>query len=247
MAFTDFNLLGTQTTVLHSAAPLTTNPLSASLAGTYCRKLQYNLGSTNQIPKIYFTSSSYGGAFYNVPNTKVISARAHLRYENNTTSNVLTIKDTTTFNSGYSTLVKGYSFGIGPRTSDAVGNGPIYLHGNNNSILISKTSPFGTSLTADTWYSLRMDVFPLGAAADRIICYMEVNSSGSSTSSPGSGIWNSTILGTSFDITVSSVNPAYAPWSSNAMNGISARNIDYNTQSGIGYVDNINFTTYNAP
>ena len=238
MAFTDFELLGTQATVLHSAAPLTTNPLSSSLAGTYCRTLQY---SGSFPPKMYFTTSSYGGGFYNIPNTKVISARAHLRYTTTATSNLITVKDTTTFNS--TTVIKGYSFGMCPVND--TNRGAAILFGNDNSILISKSIGYSQFFQVNTWYSLRMDVFPLGAAGDRIICYMEVDSPGGTISTPGSGIWNSTLGGVLFDITVATANPAYAPWSSNARNGISSRQ-PFGT-SDTGYVDNINFTTYNAP
>jgi hypothetical protein len=200
--------------------------------------LQYS-GSFPQ--KMYFTTSSYGGAFYNIPDTKVISARAHLRYSSTTTSNLLTVKDTTTFNS--TTTINGYSFGMCP-VADLVRGGAV-LFGNDNSILVNKTIGFSQFFSVDTWYSLRMDVFPLGAAGDRIICYMEVDSPSGSVSTPGSGIWNSTLGGVLFDITVASTNPAYAPWSSNARNGISTRQ-PFGTP-GIAYVDNINFTTYNAP
>ena len=233
MAFTDFDLLGTQTTVLHSAAPLTTNPLTSSLAGAYCRKLEY---SGSFPPKIYFTSSSYGGAFYNTPITKVISGRAHLRIEGNS-SNLISIKDTTIFNSTSTT--KGYSFGI--QTNGYFGFRSLVLFGNDN-IALKATQVPNQYVSYDTWYSLRMDVFPLGPLGDRIICYQEVISSGSNTSSPGSGIWNSTLDGTLFDITVSPEDPAYAAWSSSAMNGISSH-----VPTSICYVDNINFTTYNAP
>ena len=230
MAFTDFELTGTQATVLHSAAPLTTNPLTSSVAGVYCRSISIpDLAPA----KIYFTTSSYGGAFYNVPDTKVISGRACLRIEGPNNNLYITIKDTTSFIGGPSTVPGGYKFGF-----TAYG---IYLMGNNNVTLL-QTSP---SRDFNKWYSLRMDVFPLGVAGDRIICYMEVESLGGTISTPGSGIWNSTILGTSFDITVAAADARYAAWGNNNRNGV------HTSHSGNAlvphYVDNINFTTYNAP
>lgn len=231
MAFTDFELTGTQATVLHSAAPLTTNPLTSSVAGVYCRSM--TIATNSAAAKIYFTTSSYGGAFYNIPSTKVVSGRACFRTQNPNNNSYITIKDTTSFIGGPAVVPGGYKFGI-----SAYG---IYLMGNDNATL-QYTS---TSRDFNKWYSLRMDVFPLGVIGDRIICYMEVASSGSSTSSPGSGIWNSTILGTSFDITVAVADARYAPWGNNNRNGV------HTSYSGNApethYVDNINFTTYNAP
>ena len=225
MAFTDFELTGTlQITELHSAAPLTTNPLTTG--GSYCRSMQ---PSADHSPaKMYFTTSSYGGAFYNIPDTKVVSGRACMRYSAGDFPNrfFITIKDTLSFVSAPGSVGKGYKFGLYSNT--------LLLTGDNDSNLIVAS---GTTVK-NTWYSLRMDVFPLGAAGDRIICYIE--------STPGSGIWSSTILGTVFDITVPAADSRYAPWGNNGnRTGIQAC---WGTVTDMPmYVDNINFTTYNAP
>ena len=232
MAFTDFELTGTlQTTELHSIPPLTTNPLSTG--GGYCRTMQPS--ADNSPAKMYFTTTAYGGAFYNIPSTKVVSGRACMRYNAGDYPNrfYITIKDTLSFVSAPGSVGKGYKFGLYSNT--------IRLTGDDDSNLIVAV---GTTVK-NTWYSLRMDVFPLGPTVDRIICYIEVDSSGSSTSSPGSGIWNSTILTTSFDTTISSSNAAYAPWASNNRTGIQAC---YGAASDMPmYIDNMNFTVYNAP
>lgn len=223
MAFTDFELTGSQSTVLHSAAPLTTNPLTSSVAGTYCRSM--TISSDARAAKIYFTTSSYGGAFYNIPDTKVISGRACLRINSYNNNSYITIKDSTSFVGAAGTVPGGYKFGL--RSTN------IMLVGNNNTVLKQSV----TTYTPGTWYSLRMDVFPLGEAGDRIICYKETF--------PGSGIWESTFLGTTFDITVAAADPSYSAWGNNNRNGV------HTSYSGNGpephYVDKINFQVYDAP
>jgi len=227
MAFTDFELTGSQSTVLHSAAPLTTNPLTSSVAGAYCRSM--TISADGRASKIYFTTSSYGGAFYNIPDTKVVSGRACLRIGSNSSdynnNSFITIKDSTSFVGAAYTVPGGYKFGLrGYR---------IVLVGNNNTIL----KQTATNYTPATWYSLRMDVFPLGEAGDRIICYKETF--------PGSGIWESTFLGTTFDTTVAAADPSYSAWGNNSRNGV------HTSFSGNGpqphYVDKINFQVYDAP
>ena len=221
MAFTDFELTGTQATVLHSAAPLTTNPLTSSVAGAYCRSMGDPIATG--VSKLYFTTSSYGGAFYNVPDTKVISGRACIRCDNSSAGGFITIKDSLNFSGSSSAPAKGYKFGLYFNA--------IRLTGDNNVDLITNSSAY---LDA-TWFSFRMDVFPLGVLGDRIICYKE--------SFPGSGIWSSTIGGTVFDITVATADVKYAAWGNNSRNGLS-----HTQEAGSKYYfDNINFTTYNAP
>ena len=220
MAFTDFELTGTQATVLHSAAPLTTNPLTSSVAGTYCRSMG---DATNTVRKLYFTTSSYGGAFYNVPDTKVISGRACIRCNNSSAGGFITIKDSLNFTGSESADAKGYKFGLYFNA--------IRLTGDNNVDLITNSSAY----LDNTWFSFRMDVFPLGVLGDRIICYKE--------SFPGSGIWDSTIGGTLFDITVAVADAKYAPWGNNGRNGVSQTSDAGSTY----YFDSMNFTTYNAP
>ena len=228
MAFTDFELTGTQATVLHGAAPLTINPLTSSVAGVYCRSMG---DATYAVRKLYFTTSSYGGAFYNVPDTKVISGRVCMRCNNSTAGGFITIKDSLNFSGSATADPEGYKFGLYFNQ--------IRLQGKNAGDLITT----GNVYENNKWFSFRMDVFPLGVLGDRIICYMEVASSGSSTSSPGSGIWNSTIGGTLFDITVAIADARYAAWGNNGRNGVSVTSDAFSTY----YFDNLNFTTYNAP
>ena len=169
---------------------------------------------------LYFNSSSYGGAFYNIPNTKAITAQACLRYWGFPYSNAvyITVKDTANFDNDF-TNAKGYRLGIDQNK--------ITLYGDANTVL-----KIGTSNTANNlWYSLKMEVTPLGASGDRIICYMET--------SPGSEVWNSTIDGTLFDITVPTASIDFAPWNNNNRNGVSMSISDATTV----FVDNIKFTT----
>jgi hypothetical protein len=218
MAFSDFDTYKTQDIQLHSAAPLTTNPLSNG--GSYCRRFATTYG------KLYFTTSAYAGAFFNIPNTKVISARACFRAEGPPFQNgiFLSVKDSATFSGDNHPT--GYRFGI--QASSPTPN-KFTLYGNNNLVLQSTDN-----WSAGTWYSLRMDVFPISATADRIICYIE--------SSPGSGAWSNTIGGTVFDITLASNNPSYISWSNNGRCGICT---DSNSNLST-YVDNINFQVFNA-
>jgi hypothetical protein len=228
MAFSDFDLNGSQATVLHSAPPLNTNPLA--VGGTYCRRLDINAG---QYSKIYYKTTAYGGTFYNTPNTKVLSLRAHVRKEGNA-GIWLTAKDSATFASN---TINGYSFGIGNDLR-------VMLRGAGlatPTIITTDSNPAGLATSA--WYSLRMDIFSLGALGDRIICYMEVASSGSSISSPGSGIWNNIIGGYTFDAIIGTSDSKFVPWSNNGRCGIHRDN-----GSGAAmYLDNINFSTYTAP
>ena len=221
MAFTDFQLTGTQASVLHGAAPLTTNPLTTG--GSYCRSI--TLATDAAAAKIYFTTSSHGGAFYNIPSTKVVSGRACFRIENWNNNLYITIKDSTSFIGAAAVVPGGYKFGF--RAYD------IQLRGNNDALLLQTS----VNRSLSTWYSLRMDVFPLGAAGDRIICYKE--------SAPGSGIWDSTIDGTLFDITVATADARYAAWGNNNRNGVHTSNSGNGPEAH--YVDNMNFTVYNAP
>ena len=212
MAFSDFDQFGTQSTQVHSAAPLTTNPLSSG--GSFCRRFD------NTFRKLYFTTSSYGGSFYNIPNTKVISARACLRGEGSN-GIFLSVKDPASFASNNN---NGYRFGFNG------GNGRFQLDGNDNTLLIS-----ANNWSSQTWYSLRMDVFPISTTADRIICYIE--------SSPGSGVWNNTVGGTVFDITVASSDSKYVSWSNNGRCGVWCQG----NSGAATYVDNIDFQVFNAP
>lgn len=216
MAFSDFDFNGTQETVFHSGPPLTTNPLT--VGGTYARRLAYNA----QGGKIYYKTTAYGGAFYNTPNTKVLSLRAHVRKEGNA-GIFLIAKDSATF---ASSTITGYSFGIGNDLS-------VFLAGNNNNLLNTGANAIG--IAYNTWISLRMDIFPLGALGDRIICYKET--------APGSGVWSNIINGFTFDVTVNTADSAFVPWSNNGRCGIYR-----DAASGADiYIDNLNFTTYNAP
>jgi hypothetical protein len=216
---TDFDMIGTLTTVSHSDSPLSTNPLSNG--GIYAESMT---PSGSKAAKIYFNPTSYGGAFYNIPDTKVISARACLRYWGFPYSNpiYITAKDTANFSNDFTNAI-GYRLGIDQNK--------ITLYGNANTILKIGTS----NTTNNLWYSLKMEVTPLGASGDRIVCYRET--------SPGSEVWSSTIDGTVFDITVPTASVDFAPWGNNNRNGISVAINDATTV----FVDNINFTTYNAP
>lgn len=224
MAFSDFDFNGTQTTFAHSSPPLNTNPLTNG--GAFCRRF-----TGSETGKMYYKTTAYGGAFFNVPNTKVVSCRACLR-AGGTNAIGIVAKDGKTFSSslrgGYQLIING-------------GGGKVQLVSNNGTVLID-SGVFGSLSTL--WLSLRMDVFPISSTADRILCYMEVASSGSSTSSPGSGIWNNVIGGVTFDTTVSSTSGDYAPWLNSGRFGICG---GWGASNSEIYVDNLNFSTYTAP
>jgi hypothetical protein len=227
MAFSDFDIFSasgaSQSTVLHSAPPLATNQLSSG--GSFCRQFT-GINTASATNKLYYKSSSYGGAFFNIPNTKVISARAVLRVEGATAIFIIA-KDPSALNNTSQAQLGGYRFGL------ESGNGLFSLYGSNGTALINSANTFNSP--SNTWHSLRMDIFPLGTLADRIICYRE--------SSPGSGIWSNVVGGTTFDITVSNSDGRFAPWLNNGKCGIVTTQLS--TQKA--WADNLQFYVQNAP
>jgi hypothetical protein len=213
---TNFDSYGSQDIALHSSSPLSTNQLATG--GTSCRRVV----AGTHTGKYYFKTDAYGGAFYNIPDTKKISARACVRTQNYKHI-FLSVKDSSTFaNNG---MTDTYLFGIY--------DGRIALLSKYGWMEIFKT---GIIYTPGTWVSLRMDVIPQGASGDRIVCYLE--------SSPGSGVWSNVIGGITFDTTISTSDSKYIPWSNNGRCGIYTSDAD-NYFGGDIFFDNIDFQVEN--
>jgi len=107
------------------------------------------------------------------------------------------------------------------------GNTNISLFLRNNTITLD-------SAASDTWYGLRIEVYPLGSAADRIKCFKET--------SPGSNEWQLLAGG---DITLANTDSNYTQWGENRRNGF---NIRSNVNGPVlGYVDQVSISLIAAP
>jgi hypothetical protein len=170
------------------------------------------------------TSGYYGGhvagfrltnpSFVNLPNTKAVRMQGYFRLTSNSGNFFgMTVKGTNDYGGG------GYSLGFR-------GGGPKIIFLDNAGNATDLGDSFG-SVLQNTWYGLRIEVYPIGSAADRIICYKE--------SSPGSNSWIKI-----HDVTILSSNPAYVPWSS-------GRTMTFKSlESCNGIVDLISVTLGNA-
>ena len=206
MAFSDWTAFGGDSiaTPIAGTAFLNSglaNPLT--MGSTYCRRFtaRYS-GTATGVVGISASASYAGGALVNVPDSKAIRLQSYLRLESIAASLVnfgawIAAKipssslDDSSFNSLYALGIKSTVSGV-PELS-LVQNGGV-----------------ATSLGAaalSQWYGLRLDVFPIGTAADRLIAYKETT--------PGSGTW--TVLA---DVTILSTSAGYVPWSQNRKNGL---------------------------
>jgi hypothetical protein len=168
------------------------NPLPAS-SQVYCREL-VPTGVGGHQNDGYIKSTSYGGAFFGIPNTRAVTARASLRMGLTDTLRTVrlwaVVKNSTIGGTGYT---------IGLYAQPGLSSSRICL-GYEDSVFGTPSSyTLLTTIPNHTWTSVRLDVFPQGAAADVLQVYSET--------SPGSGSW--TLLHTE---TVLSSSPRYAPW-----------------------------------
>lgn len=208
MAFSDWTALAgfsstpqIGTAFLNSAL---TDPLI--IGSTYCRRFSPGLtGGVQTTVGISAAATYAGGALVNVPNSKAIRLQGYLRSVNApnaagapTRGIWLAAKMPSSFFSGSSSLTSIYAVGI---SSDVAGAAQFSLMRGGAAI-----TSLGAALYSQ-WYGLRLDVFPIGTAADRLIAYKETT--------PGSGTW--TVLA---DVTVTSPSANYVPWSENRKNGL---------------------------
>ena len=176
------------------------NPLPQPFAGDFARLFPANSGNFGGWMTL---SPSYaGGALYNVPNTKALRIQGCLRSAKtdvlSSPGRGLVVKSTTNTSedSGYllgigsnpsvpggSSTIRSINLGL-PKDPDAGSPGSYGFNGRTVYPLINFDY-------CNNWISLRMDVFPIGASGDRIICSQETTATGSGVNSPGSGLTTS--------------------------------------------------------
>ena len=180
------------------------NPLT--VGSTYCRRFTAwpSTQTYGQMAVVGISAAATyaGGALVNVPDSKAIRLQSYLRLESalNSAANhgawIAAKIPSSSFNgSSFDNL---YALGIKITVSGVP------------ELSLVQNGGVATSLGAaalSQWYGLRLDVFPIGTAADRLIAYKET--------SPGSGTW--TVLA---DVTILSTSAGYTPWSQNRKNGL---------------------------
>lgn len=190
------------------------SPLSGN--GTYARAY-YQAGTSSAEPKIqhetcggaFIKSTADSGKFYNVTASSAISMRMHVRAEALNDSNhsgsqvALVSKATSPFGNqidhikGYAlkfgTLHNGHDSGNTPKFRLSLRNSDQWMDGtttNSCTDIVMSSSILGENLSADTWYTMRLDVIPSGKQFDRVKAYAstdggttfhELSASGTST------------------------------------------------------------------
>lgn len=200
MAYSDWSLIGGYGANSDSAAQnaLLSNPLLSG--STYCRYFSVNNGGSAWATRGYSADPSYsGGALYNIPNTKAIRIQGYLRVSSMSAGSSrsgawLGAKIDTNFN--YNNSLSSYCFGI-----RAAGGSTLQI-----SLMLAGAAADLEAASFDTWYGLRLEVFPLGTSADRVISYKETFA--------GSGVWQKMS-----DTTIPSINGNFVPWGQNRKNG----------------------------
>lgn len=211
MAFSDWQFdsisvpnAGAGTAYLHSALG---SPLTGF--GTYCRRFNPSAGG-GCYSIAYIKDTSFGGDFFAVPNTRALRVEACLRMQvTNNTYNPRLLLGLKAANSN-----TGYWLGLHCPSAGSLG---VYLRYNNQDS--NSSGNLLAAAVSNTWYRLRMDVFPIGGAGDVIRVYQETVI--------GSGIW-STLL----DTTIASGDARYAPW------GGSGRQYFYYNTASVSTADN---------
>lgn len=229
MSFSDWDQ---NTSFNFSNLPTLNSSLANSLAigGAYCRYL-YAQGS-GYSRMVYLAKTTYsGGAFYNMPNTTALRLQGYFRgsiLQNFAGSQVflgLGAKTSDTLGQSGGLVPNGYALGLGNA-------GTIQLWLNTGPVTLATGG-------LNTWYGLRLEVFPIGTSGDRIKAYIE--------SSPGSGNWGTAV----YDQTIENTSANYVPWGGNRRCGFGARSFYLNgsADSNItqGYVDLVTFSAATAP
>lgn len=207
MAFSDWTaLVGFSSTPQVGTAFLNSGLADPLIIGsTYCRRFEPILtGGIQPTVGISAAATYAGGALVNVPNSKAIRLQGYLRLA--TAPSVflatrgiwLAAKMPSNFFNTSGGITSNYAVAI---TSNAAGAAQLSL------VLGGAAITFLEAAVYSQWYGLRLDVFPIGTAADRLIAYKETT--------PGSGTW--TVL---TDVTVLSTSAGYVPWSQNRKNGL---------------------------
>lgn len=229
MAYSDWSLIGGSGANVDSPAQnaLLSNPLL--IGGTYCRYFSVNGGGSAWATRGYSAAASYsGGALYNIPNTKAIRIQGYLRVSSisggsSRSGAWLGAKIDTDFNSNAANNLSSYCFGI-----RAAGSSTLQI-----SIMLGGAAADLASASFDTWYGLRLEVFPLGTSADRIISYKETFA--------GSGIWQKMS-----DTTIQSIAGNFVPWGQNRKNGFFFLQEEQFNGVVSGYADLMDVSVANA-
>lgn len=228
MAYEDWDQIAygatSSTAILNSSL---SNPLTTG--GDYCRRIATLSGGQAYAQCGSTLKSTYdGGAFYGVPNNRALRLQAYLRVEStNSAANGFCIGAKMPNNIGSNSLASlasaGYALGLGGSLS-------VILYTNQSSVTLPDGALGAVSL--NTWYGLRMEVFPLGTAGDRIMCYRETT--------PGSGVWTNI-----YDEVISAASSRYVAWGTDKKTGFCSFTAQY---AGINaYIANVDFSLATAP
>lgn len=222
MAYADWDITGTESAVVNSSL---SNPLPVGVAGSFCRQL----GSVGNSCRMFLKASYESGAFVGVPVTKMIRAQAYLRRNPLNTNDwyggmyVKCIDATTP--TGYGLVLRRLQSGT------------------SFQLIVNNTTQYSINIPGaevDQWTGLRMDVFPIGTANDRIVVSKETT--------PGSGVWNPVSIngGVAADgILINSNSPEYAPWGGSRRCGLVGG--AYGQAFNALYADKVYFAVSDAP
>jgi hypothetical protein len=230
MAFADWDQVLNQASSTATLNSSLANPLT--IGSDYCRRLFADSQGSGGIAQGGATlKSTYAsGAFYGVPNNRALRVQAYLRASNIGNANnsfCLGVKIPNGIGANLiaSAITAGYAFGLrGPTT--------VTLYTNQ----VATDLPDGGlgPISLNTWYGFRLEVFPLGTAADRIMCYRE--------SSPGSGTWVKIN-----DEVISAASNRYVPWSNDRKTGFSSVNRYISGGATNAYIDLFDASLATAP
>jgi hypothetical protein len=217
MSSSNWDFTGTNSAVLNSS--ISPNPLPTGSFGEFCRAFS---GDSSMLIK----SSYQSGAFIGIPSTKAIRVRGAIRKQFNTSyySGGIVVKWDSIYSRGYSIAYNAASQGINLQFN----NGEAYA------------LPVGGNVNND-WYSMQMEIFPIGTTADRIIVSQET--------SFGSGIYTQLSINggiPSEGILISSADPKYSSWGGTGRCGV-VSGLSYAEWNGGIYVDKLSFELSNAP
>lgn len=229
MAFSDWDIVNSEGIIINSAvlnSSITPNPLTTG--GSYCRRIATQSFGDGASFMFALKTTFAGGAFYGIPNSKAIRIQANLRVTSlgnaNSLNGIFIHAKSTVF--GKNTGTKScYALGI---KSFGAGNG-VY---SKCLFLNNATAVNLGSASSDTWYSFRMEVYPVGTAADVVKCFEET--------SPGN--WTELT-----SLTIPNTSPNYISWDATRRTGFFIFNETNYSGNSDGYIDNYSASVANAP
>lgn len=233
MAFSDWEEINTGGS--HAAALHSTTLPSLPIGGTYCRRLFAYPNNTISHQRGFSVPSSFsGGLFYNTPNTKAIRIEGYIRLTSHsfTSKNAIVVaaKIPSSLSSNYTvpTVLNGYAIGLSANDGNSTTQDvSVFLNGQRIQLM---------SALLNTWYGVRMEITPIGTAADNIKCYVDTALNGT---------WVE-----SMNLTIASTDSRYVTWGDNRKIGFSTMT-EYGGSSFQayvdGYIDLVKFSIVNAP